>query len=354
MSTIALPPKEEMHRALLARDASYDGLFFVAVKTTGIFCRPTCPARKPKAENVEYFPTARQAVRAGYRPCKRCRPLDNGGSPPEWVSELMSAVDRAPGSRITDSDLRGMGIEPSRARRYFKTHYDMTFHAYRRARRMGRALKEIRGGGDLLEAGFGSGFDSTSGFRDAFARVFGKPPGRGRELSCLMARWLDTPLGAMLAVAGDDGLCLLEFVDRRAIERQIEVLRRRMNAAIVPGDNAHLDMIEQELSRYFDGTLQRFRVPIVAPGTPFQERVWRRLQKIPYGKTLSYAQLAADIDRPGAQRAVGRANGDNRLAIIIPCHRVVRSDGTLCGYGGGLWRKKWLLRHEERAESAAG
>ena len=123
----------------------------------------------------------------------------------------------------------------------------------------------------------------------------------------------------------------------------------RMNAAIVPGDNAHLDMIEDELSRYFEGTLRRFRVPIVARGTPFQERVWRRLRKIPYGRTLSYAKLAEDIDRPGAQRAVGRANGDNRLAIVIPCHRVVRSDGTLCGYGGGLWRKTWLLGHERDA-----
>lgn len=354
MTTTALPPEKEMHRALLARDASYDGLFFVAVKTTGIFCRPTCPARKPKAQNIEFFATARDALHAGYRPCKRCRPLDNGGAPPEWVKPLLDVVERDSGGRLTDSDLRGMGIEPSRARRYFKTHYGMTFHAYHRARRMGRALKEIRGGGDLLEAGFGSGFDSTSGFRDAFARVFGAPPGRGREASCLLARWLDSPLGAMLAVAHDEGLCLLEFVDRRAIEHQIRTLRKRMNAAIVPGDNAHLDTIEDELSRYFDGTLQRFRVPIVARGTPFQERVWRRLRKIPYGRTLSYAQLAEDIDRPGAQRAVGRANGDNHLAIVIPCHRVVRSDGSLCGYGGGVWRKKRLLDLEQsRAGDAA-
>jgi len=349
MTTIALPPRKEMHRALLARDSTYDGLFFVAVKTTGIFCRPTCPARKPKAVNVEYLATARDALHAGYRPCKRCRPMDMHGTPPAWVQRVMDAVDRAPGSRFADADLRAMGIDPARARRYFKDHYGMTFHAYHRARRMGRALAAVRGGGDLNAVGLDNGFESTNGFRDAFARVFGKPPGRGRELSCLLARWLDTPLGAMLAVVGDEGLCLLEFVDRRAIERQIDVLRRRMNAAIVPGDNAHLDMIENELSRYFDGTLQRFRVPIVAPGTPFQERVWRRLRKIPYGRTLSYAQLAEDIDRPGAQRAVGRANGDNRLAIVIPCHRVVRSDGTLCGYGGGVWRKRWLLGHERGA-----
>jgi len=354
MTTIALPPTEEMHRALLARDASYDGLFFVAVKSTGIFCRPTCPARKPKAENVEYFPTARQAVRAGYRPCKRCRPMDMHRTPPAWVKPLLDAIERDSGGRLTDADLRAMHIDPARALRYFRDHYGMTFHAYHRARRLGRALAAVRNGADLDAAGLDNGFESASGFRDAFARMFGRPPGRGRDLACLMARWLDTPLGAMLAVADDEGLCLLEFVDRRAIERQIEVLRRRMNAAIVPGDNAHLDMIEDELSRYFEGTLQRFSVPIVAPGTPFQERVWRRLRKIPYGRTLSYAQLAEGIKRPGAQRAVGKANGDNRLAIVIPCHRVVRSDGTLCGYGGGVWRKKWLLAHEGNAGSAAG
>ncbi|UCD74494.1 MAG: methylated-DNA--[protein]-cysteine S-methyltransferase [Phycisphaerales bacterium] len=341
-----LPPQPQMQRAFARRDASFDGLFFVAVRTTGIFCRPTCPARRPKPENIEYFATARDALHSGYRACKRCRPLDNGGAPPEWVERLMDEVDRAPGERMTDTDLRAMSIEPARARRYFKAHYGMTFHAYHRARRMGRALKEIRGGGDLLETGLNSGFDSSSGFREAFARVFGTPPGKGRDATCLLARWLDTPLGAMLAVASDDGLCLLEFVDRRAIEHQIETLRKRMQATIVPGDNAHLDTIEDELGRYFAGSLKRFRVPLVLPGTPFQQQVWQRLQEIPFGRTLSYAELAEDIGRPGAQRAVGRANGDNRLAIIIPCHRAVRSDGTLCGYGGGLWRKKWLLEHE--------
>jgi AraC family transcriptional regulator of adaptative response/methylated-DNA-[protein]-cysteine methyltransferase len=347
MTTTALPPEKEMHRALLARDASYDGLFFVAVKSTGIFCRPTCPARKPRAENVEYFPTARQAVRAGYRPCRRCRPMDMHRTPPAWVKPLLDVIERDSGGRLTDADLRAMRIDPPRARRYFKDHYGMTFHAYHRARRLGRALAAVRNGADLDAAGLDNGFESASGFREAFARAFGAPPGRGRELACLMTRWLDTPLGTMMAIACDDGLCLLEFTDRRALPRQLDVLRRRMNAAIVPGDNAHLDTIEDELMRYFDGTLQAFLVPIVARGTPFQERVWRRLRKIPYGRTLSYAQLAADIDRPGAQRAVGKANGDNRLAIVIPCHRVVRSDGTLCGYGGGLWRKKWLLAHED-------
>jgi len=158
----------------------------------------------------------------------------------------------------------------------------------------------------------------------------------------------------MLAVANDQGLCLLEFVDRRGLETQIATLRRRLGCAIFPGENEHLDTIADELSRYFDGEPTRFTVPLVLPGTPFQLKVWHRLRQIPPGETLSYAKLAEVIGRPGAQRAVGRANGDNRIAIVVPCHRVVRSDGTLCGYGGGLWRKKWLLQHERETASTSG
>jgi AraC family transcriptional regulator of adaptative response/methylated-DNA-[protein]-cysteine methyltransferase len=346
MSVKTLPKPREMYDALLRRDPSYDGIFFVAVKTTGIFCRPTCPARKPQARNVEFFANHHEALLAGYRPCKRCRPLDNGGTPPAWVERLLSRVDRTPTERVTDTDLRAMSIDPARARRYFKRSYGMTFHAYHRARRMGLALSDVRRGRDLTSVGYGHGFDSPSAFREAFARVFGKPPGASRDLACLWARWLDTPLGPMIALAGKDALALLEFVDRRALETQIAVLRRRFGCTIVPGSADPLDQVADELARYFGGTLTTFTVPIDLRGTPFQEAVWRRLIRIPFGESLSYGRLADDIGRPGASRAVGRANGDNRLAIIVPCHRVVRSDGSLCGYGGGLWRKRWLLDHE--------
>ncbi|MHC5016778.1 MAG: bifunctional transcriptional activator/DNA repair enzyme AdaA, partial [Planctomycetota bacterium] len=329
MSMQTLPRPQEMYDALLRRDTGYDGIFVVGVRTTGIFCRPTCAAKKPQARNVEYFATAREALLAGYRPCKRCRPLDNGGCPPAWVKRLLERVDRAPTARVTDTDLRAMSIDPARARRYFKRHFGMTFHAYHRARRMGLALSEVRRGRDLTDVGYRHGFDSPSGFRYAFARVFGP---------CRRARWLDTPLGAMVAVAGSEGLSLLEFVDRRGLETQITSLRKRLGCAIVPGPTEPLEAIADELSRYFAGTLTRFTVPLELPGTPFQVAVWRRLMKIPFGGTISYGQLAGELGRPGAQRAVGRANGDNRLAIVVPCHRVVRTDGSLCGYGGGLWR----------------
>ncbi|MHC4217247.1 MAG: bifunctional transcriptional activator/DNA repair enzyme AdaA [Planctomycetota bacterium] len=348
-----LPKPQVMYDALLRRDTAFDGIFFVGVRTTGIFCRPTCVARKPLARNVEYFPSAGEALLAGYRPCKRCRPMDNGSRPPAWVESLLQRVDRAPTARVTDGDLRAMSIDPARARRYFKHHYGMTFHAYHRSRRMGLALSDVRRGRELNAVGYRHGFDSTSGFRYAFARVFGRPPGASRSLPCLWARWLDTPLGSMVAVAGRDGLCLLEFVDRRGLEAQITSLRKRLDCAIVPGRAEALDAIADELARYFAGTLKRFTVPIQLPGTPFQVMVWRRLMRIPYGETLCYQRLAQEIGRPGAQRAVGRANGDNRLAIVIPCHRVVRADGSLCGYGGGLWRKKWLIDHEKQVARTA-
>jgi AraC family transcriptional regulator of adaptative response/methylated-DNA-[protein]-cysteine methyltransferase len=295
---------------------------------------------------VEFFASPREAMLAGYRPCKRCRPMDMIARPPQWVRQLTQRIEREPSQRIRAADLRAMDIDPNRAGRWFKQHYGMTFQAYHRARRMGKALAAVRKGENLDHVGARNGFESISGFRDAFSRTFGAPPGKARQTDCMLARWLDTPLGSMLAIASDEGLCLLEFVDRRMLETQLAVLRRRFGCAIVPGDYAHLKKIANELDRYFAGTLKRFTVPLALRGTPFQMKVWKRLMEIPSGQTLSYAQLARDIGVKDAQRAVGKANGDNRLAIIIPCHRVIRSDGTMCGYGGGVWRKQWLLEHE--------
>jgi AraC family transcriptional regulator of adaptative response/methylated-DNA-[protein]-cysteine methyltransferase len=338
-----LPGKKEMDRALRGRDASYDGVFFVAVRTTGVFCRPSCPARKPLPHNVEYYAAARQALFAGYRPCKRCRPLDTNGRPPEWVERLLARVEHAPTQRIRDGDLRAMHIDPARARRYFLRHYGITFHAYCRGRRMGQALEQIRRGVDLDEVALGNGYESHSGFREAFARTFGQPPGRSRTAGCIVTGWIESPLGPLVVGATDEGICLLEFTDRRMLETQFDTLRRRFRCAIVPGSNEHIDSLKKELKHYFEGRRTNFSVPLIYPGSPFQKRVWQGLLKIPYGETRSYEELANVIGAPGAQRAVGRANGENRIAIVIPCHRVVNKNGRLGGYGGGLWRKQFLL-----------
>ena len=176
-----------MERAVTDSDAGYDGIFFVAVRTTGIFCRPSCPARKPLPKNREYYATAREALFAGYRPCKRCRPLETDGRPPEWVARLLAAVERDPKARWRDRDLRALDIDPIKARRWFRGHYGMTFQAYCRGRRMGEALEQIRNGADLDDVALGHGYDSHSGFREAFARTFGRPPGQGRQAGCVVA-----------------------------------------------------------------------------------------------------------------------------------------------------------------------
>ena len=343
-----LPPRAEMERAFLKSDASYNGLFFVAVRTTGIFCLPSCAARKPKPENVEYFGTVRDALFAGYRPCKRCRPTEN--SAPEWVRALLARLEEDPQLRIAEADLRKLGLEPARVRRYFLAEYGMTFQAYSRARRLAKAFEQIRNGTSLDEAILDSGFDSHSGFRTAFAQLFGKPPGQSRDAECVRVAWVDTPIGPMVAGATDQGICLLEFTERRLIEKQFATIGRRFRSPLIPGENAHLSQLKTELPEYFAGERRAFTVPLVYPGTPFEEQVWNALLRIPCGKTVSYQELARSLGRPGAARAVGRANGRNRIAILIPCHRVINQDGKLCGYGGGLWRKHLLLELERTGE----
>lgn len=332
----------EMQQAYLKRDATYNGVFFLGVRTTAIFCRPTCPARKPLPKNVEYFPTAKAALFAGYRPCKRCRPLASDDQP-EWASDLLADVDQHPSKRIRDADLRARGIDPATVRRYFLRQYGMTFQAYTRARRLAGALHRIREGAALDSAVFDSGYDSHSGFRDAFAKTFGTSPGESHNGACVMLAWMRSPLGPLVAGATHEGICLLEFTDRRMLEAQMTTVRRLFPGPVVPGENRHLTVLKNELVDYFAGKLRRFSVPLVYPGTPFQHLVWRQLLAIPHGETRSYEQVAAAIGQPKAVRAVGRANGLNRIAIVIPCHRVVNKDGQLGGYGGGLRRKQFLL-----------
>ena len=344
-----LPAPNTMYRAFVRRDPAYEGVFWLGVRTTGIFCRPTCRARTPKRENVEFFGAPADALHAGYRPCMKCRPLDHGRAPPPLVQKLLLAVETEPGRRYRDAELAEMGIDPSTARRQFKRYCGMTFQAYHRARRMGLALLDIRKGKTVIDSQLDQGFESGSGFRDAFSRLVGAPPSRAASLGVLHARWLETPLGSMLALADDDGLHLLDFVDRRGLERALAMLQKRRRARALPGEHRYLAQIERELREYFAGTRHVFETPVALTGSPFQTRVWKALQQIPAGVTCSYAQLAARIGQPQAVRAVGRANGDNRLSIIVPCHRVIGSDGALTGYGGGLARKQKLLDHERTA-----
>jgi AraC family transcriptional regulator of adaptative response/methylated-DNA-[protein]-cysteine methyltransferase len=343
-----LPTARTMYRALSRRDAAYEGVFFTGVKTTGIFCRPTCRAKKPKPGNVEFFPTVTEALHGGYRPCRLCRPMDATRPIPVLVERLRRAAEEAADGRVTDKDLAAMGIDASTARRQFKAYHGMTFHAYQRARRMGLALRDVQSGRPVVEVQLDRGYESTSGFREAFARIFGAPPRGARASACLLARRLETPLGTMLALADAAGLRLLEFVDRRGLEREIAGLRCRLKCAVVPGNNAVLDETNRQLGRYFSGESLGFELPLAPVGSDFQRRVWTELQRIAPGHTRSYAAMAAKLGIPKGPRAIGRANGSNMLAIVIPCHRVINADGSLCGYAGGLWRKQRLLDHERK------
>lgn len=344
-----LPSTTEMYRALVERDASFEGLFYACVRTTGIFCRPTCHARKPKPENVEFASTIQDALHRGYRPCQLCEPMSAGPAAPNWLTPLLDEIKNHPDLKLRDHDLRVRGLDPVQVRRTFKRSFGMTFQAYQRACRLGTAMKALHGGARTLDAGLDAGFESDSGFREAFAKVFGDAPGRARDNALLVASWIETPLGPMLAIAGDEGLELLEFVDRRALETELRELARKWKRAIVPGEHPILSQTAAQLGEYFAGTHRAFDIPLKLRGSQFQVAAWQALCEIPYGETRSYADMARSVGSPGAVRAIGRANGQNRLCIVVPCHRVIQADGSLCGYGGGRWRKQWLLDHERGA-----
>ncbi|WP_409344291.1 bifunctional transcriptional activator/DNA repair enzyme AdaA [Paenibacillus sp. MBLB4367] len=339
---------KEYYKALIEKRTDYEGVFYVGVKTTGVFCRPTCPARKPKFENCEFYETAQQALLASFRPCQRCRPLSHPNHVSDIVRLLVEAVENNPEKRWKEQDFKNLSIDESTARRQFKKRFGMTFVEYARARRMGLALKNIRAGETVIDTQLAAGYESSSGFRDAFSRIMGAAPTLLEDSKVLKAAWIDTRLGPMVAIGDESKLYLLEFVDRRGLEREVERLRIRTKMAIIPGMTEPIRSIEGELADYFDGKRTRFQTPLFLLGSPFQKSVWEQLMQIPPGETRSYSDIAVSLGKPTAFRAVAQANGANQLAIVIPCHRVINADGELGGYGGGLARKKWLLDLESR------
>lgn len=337
-----------MYTALVEKDPTFEGLFFAGIKTTGIFCRPTCTARKPKAENVEYFSSAHEAILKGYRPCKICKPQRLPNQTPDYIEALLTEMETFPDRKIKDWDLVQKGLEPNTVRRWFMKHYGMTFQAYQRMFRINSAFNKIQDGDSVINTAYDTGFESLSGFSDSFKAIFGVSPSKAKQQSVINIMRLETPIGTMFAGATDKGICLLEFTDRKMLETEFKTLAKIFNAVIVQGKNNHITQLKDELSEYFARQRQRFAVALDTPGTDFQQNVWQILQQIPYGETWTYQQQADLLGKPSAVRAVANANGMNRLSIIIPCHRVIGSDGKLTGYGGGLWRKSWLLELEQK------
>jgi len=348
MNTMTLPDQKIMYNALLHKDSSFEGIFFVGVKTTGVFCRPTCTARKPKKENVEFFPSTKEALKYGYRPCKVCHPLQQNGETPAWLKDLLKEIEQNNAVKFKDADLRERKIDPARVRRWFKKHHGMTFQTYLRLLRVNTAFGKIKHGDKVTESAYDLGYESLSGFTESFKKTTGFSPSKSKEKRIVTVTRILTPLGPMLAGTIDEKLCLLEFVDRRMIETQIERLKKYLNAEFVPGQSKFFGELDKQIKEYFNSERKDFDLPLSLPGTEFQVKVWMELQKIPYGATRSYQQQAIALKNPKAIRAVAKANGDNRIAIIIPCHRVIGKNGELVGYGGGMWRKRFLLNLEKK------
>ncbi len=239
-----------------------------------------------------------------------------------------------------------MGYDPSTIRRIFKRHFGTTFLEMARAARLKAGFETLSQGGRVIDAQLDAGFSSPNAFRLAFARLLGVKPSDFVENALVKADWFDTPLGTMIAVSDNTHLHLLEFANRKALPTELKKLRKAVKGAMGIGRFAPTDQIEAELTDFFAGKNANFQTRIALHGTPFTKQVWRELQGIPAGKTRSYGDIARLIGNPTATRAVAQANGANQLAIIIPCHRVIGADGSLTGYGGGLWRKQKLIEIE--------
>ncbi|MFK7932385.1 MAG: bifunctional transcriptional activator/DNA repair enzyme AdaA [Saprospiraceae bacterium] len=339
---------DAFYQALLERNTAYVGVFFVGVKTTSVFCIATCRARKPKKVNTEFFATFEEALQHGYRPCKVCKPTENAEEVPERIAQAIQLVKDFPKEKISDERLRTEGIAPETVRRWFKKHYNLTFHAFQRMYRINNAYKELKDGKKTTQTAFEQGYESLSGFGYTYKKLVGQSPNNSKKSTILLLHRLTTPLGPMLICASEQGVCLLEFTDRKMLETELGDLQKRLSANILIGENAHIRQAKREISEYFAGNRKVFTTPLHTPGTAFQNKAWQTLQSVAYGETISYGALATQMTPKSSARAVAHANAHNRLAIIIPCHRVIGKDGTLRGYGGGLERKRWLIEFEKR------
>jgi AraC family transcriptional regulator of adaptative response/methylated-DNA-[protein]-cysteine methyltransferase len=328
--------------AFMRRDRSWDGRVIGAVSTTGVYCKPSCPARRPRRENVTFFATADEAREAGYRSCLRCKP-DEVGRDREAVAQAVKLIEAAEEPMTLNEVAEAVGYAPHHFQRIFKRDLGVSPAEYARALRNRRTEAALKANGRVTDAVYDAGYSGPSSFYSDAKERLGMTPsawrdgGRGETV-----RWthFDSPLGQMLIAATGKGICRLTFDD------SVESLQRLFPKAIIVKDDGGLKELVEGALVAIEKPLAAPDLPIDVAGTAFQEAVWRELRKIPAGETRSYADIAAAIGAPKAVRAVGSANGDNHVCVLIPCHRVIRSDGTLGGYGGGIERKKKLLEAE--------
>lgn len=345
--TIESPADDEARwRIALAKDRRFDGAFVTGVHSTGIYCRPSCPARPPRRENVRFYASPAEAEAAGLRACLRCRPGEvsrDEAAVAGALARLRDAEEMPP----LDMLAAEAGYSPAHFQRLFRRAVGLSPAAYARAIRMERAQDALSAGARVTDAVYEAGFGAPSRFYEASEGRLGMAPSAWRDGGRgVTIRWavVPTTLGPMLVAATERGICRLSFD-----EGADELSRRFPNAKLIEGGEAMASLLEQVIAAV-EQPGDSAQIPLDVQGTAFQEAVWHELRRIPAGETRSYAQIAAAVGKPGAVRAAGSANGANNVAVLIPCHRVVRSDGTLGGYAYGLEIKRELLDRERRAK----
>ena len=331
-------------QAFTRRDRSFDGRFVIGVLTTGIYCRPSCAARQPRRENVRFFADGAEARAAGLRACKRCRP-DEVARDEAAVLAAIDEIKSHEGSPQLAELAQAVGYSPTHFQRVFTRATGLSPAAYARALREERAREALSGGGSVTEAIYDAGFEAPSRFYDAMEGKLGMAPSawvKGGEGVRIEWAVVTTSLGPMLVAATARGVCRLSFSETRE-----DLAARFPNAELVEGGEEFASLLQRVVDAVeHPGT--GGDIPLDVRGTAFQQRVWAELRKIPPGETRSYAEIAAAAGKPKAVRATGSANGANNVAVLIPCHRVVRSDGSLGGYAYGLDIKRELLKREAR------
>ncbi len=328
--------------AFMRRDRRYDGHFIGAVKTTGIYCKPSCAARHPLRQNVEFFATAAEASAAGYRACMRCKP-DEVGRDREAVAAALQLIERAEEALSLEELAAAVDYAPHHFHRLFKRDTGVTPAAYARSLRAKRAANALDGNGSVTDAIYEAGYSGPSRFYAETKGHLGMTPSAWKNGGAgVKIRWavVDTVLGKMLLAATEKGICRLSFD-----EDETALMHRFPNAHIVAGGAALEDLVTGAISA-IEHPAQMPDLPLDIAGTAFQQAIWSELRRIPAGETRTYADIAAAVGRPKAVRAAGSANGANNVAVLIPCHRVIRSDGGLGGYAYGVERKEKLLSAE--------
>lgn len=341
--------------AVVARDRAADGTFVFAVRTTGVYCRPSCPSRRARRENVRFFGTPDDAERAGFRACLRCSPKATralpGGAQASVVARALAHLESAGDRVVPLAELaREVGMSASHLQRAFTRHVGVSPRGWQAARRVDAFKAQLRAGSTVSRATFEAGYGSSRGVYEGAAAALGMTPAayaRGGEGATIAWTTRETPLGLALVAATGRGICAISLGDDRAA-LEAELAREFPRAALVRrGDDPALERLADAVMEVLAGRGEPAALLVALRGTPFQLAVWNALRAIPRGETRSYAELAASLGRPGAARAVARACATNRVAVVVPCHRVVRGSGDASGYRWGVERKKALLEGEK-------